>query len=334
MTALDNPRPPTAADHVALRALIKYMSRVLNITYKMIAQDAKTNESAVKNYANDKSTSAAPAAETYTQLYHSCAGLVGERLAAPDPFLVGTLVHLFGDGWVRAKGVRLAATPVEEPADRAIGRWANAWPQGTEEVEVRFRGLWRVIRASTHPTRAEQEAQLDLREVNCSLLNIRPRTVTGGTLCDFKWYYLGRGRRLDERLVFEGFVFPNVDRLEFFGRAANRHDLLSLMVWRFASNPEIKQHTEVSEGLALAVNTSGGPVAARVCAFFVPGSERLADEEFEALKDAELQKIGLWPMRASDGPIPPAQLPATVHYLNEYKPIVGFFANPDRGSDR
>jgi hypothetical protein len=329
------PRSPTAADHVALRALIKYMSRALGITYKKIAQEAKSNESAVKNYANDKSTMAGPAAELYTQLFGPCASLVAEKLksAAPDPFLIGALTHLFGAAWVRARGVQAPASPDDEPPDRAFGRWAHVWPHGTEEVEARYCGLWRVIRASTRPTPAEQSAQLDLKEINCSLLNIRPRAVAGGTMCDFKWYYLGRGRQHDERLVFEGFVFPNVDRLEFFGRAANRHDLLSLMVWRFASNPDIKQHAEVSEGLSLSVNTSAGPVAARVRAFFVPGSETLADADFEALKDAEMPKIGVWPMRSSDGLIPPGRLAETAAYLNEYKPIVGFFANEARASD-
>jgi hypothetical protein len=224
------PAPPSPADHVALRALIKYMSRILRVTYKEIAREAKTDESAVKNYANDKSTTAPKALETYTELYKACAKLVEPELKAapPDAFLTGALTHLFGDAWVRAKGIRpQGIRPIKEPVDRALGRWAHVSALETGEVEVRYRGLWRVVRASTHPNHhAGEAAQFQPREIDCSLLNVRPRGVGGGTLCDFKLYYLGRGRRHHERLQFEGFVLPNVDRLEFFGRAQNRHDLL------------------------------------------------------------------------------------------------------------
>ena len=133
-------------------------------------------------------------------------------------------------------------------------------------------------------------------------------------------------------LRFEGYVLPNVDRLEFLGRAENRQDLTP-MVWRFMSNPDIAEHADVSDGLSLALNTSGLPVAARIRAFFVPGSERLAGPEFEALRDAELQKIGVRLIQSSDQVVPADQLAETVRYLTEFKPIVGFFANQGHASD-
>jgi hypothetical protein len=332
---LPGPRPATPADHVALRALIKYMSRVLGVGYKEIANAAHSNESAVKNYVNDKSTTAPKAAEAYAGLFTGCASLIATRLgaAAPDPFLIGALTHLFGDVWLRSKGIRVAAAPGDQPADQALARWARASQRRTEEVEARYNGLWRIVRASTHPNSAERARHFEPREINCSLLNIRPRNVGGGTLCDFKLYYLGRGRSRHERLGFEGFVIPNVNRLEFFARATNHHNLLTLMVWRFLSNPEIKEHVDVSDGLSLALNTSGAPVAARIRAFFVAGSERLAGDDFEALKDAELLKIGVRPMQSSDQVIPADQLDETVRYLKEYQPIVGFFANQGHASD-
>jgi hypothetical protein len=338
--ALPDPRPgpATAADHCALRGLIKYMSRTLGVGYKEIARDANTNESAVKNYANDKSTTARRAAETYAELHAACAKLVAVRLgaAAPDPYLIGALTHLFGEAWVRSKGLRAAGAPLDEPVDRALGRWAHVAESNTREVEARYRGLWRVVRASTPaiPTSpAQRAATFEPKEINCSLLNIRPREVGGATLCDFRLYYLGRGRRHHERLRFEGYVLPNVDRLEFLGRAENRHDLLSLMVWRFLSNPDIAEHAADCDGLSLALNTSGWPVAARIRAFFVAGSELLLGSEFDALRDTELEKIGVRPIKSSGHVIPAEQLEETVRYLKEYEPIVGFFANQGHVGD-
>ena len=141
--------PPTT---VALRALIKYMSRVLGIGYKEIANATHTNESAVKNYVNDKSTTAPKAGGAYTALFTACASLVADERGrrAPDPFLIGALTHLFGSDWVHSKGIRVAAGPsLDEPLD---GRWdaGRTRPQpNTKEVEVALRGLWRIVRAST-----------------------------------------------------------------------------------------------------------------------------------------------------------------------------------------
>jgi hypothetical protein len=210
-----------------------------------------------------------------------------------------------------------------EPLDRVIARWADVSPILTEDVGIRYRGLWRIVRASTRPTAAEQADHFEPKEISCSLLNIRPTDVGQGTLCDFRWYYLGRGRPPNERLQYEGLVIPNVDRLEFFGRATNRNDLLTLMIWRFISNPEINDHAELADGVALSVNTAG----ARVRAFFVEGSEQLTGAEFDALKNTELQKIGVRLLDSSHHIIPPHRLRETEHYLREYKPIVGFFAS-------
>ena len=177
--------------------------------------------------------------------------------------------------------------------------------------------------------RAKPEPRSELREVNYSLLNIRPRGVIGGTLCDFRWYYLGRGREKDERRVFEGFVIPNVDRIEFLGRVTTRHKLLTLMVWRFTSNPELRDHAKVASGASLSLNTTGGPVAARMRAFVVENSINVTGEAFEDLRNAELAEIGVRPINSIGSLIPSDQVQSTVAYLGEYKPIVGFL--PTRG---
>jgi hypothetical protein len=335
---IDYPRPgdATAADHVVLRALVKYMSRVLGITYKELADAADTNESAVKNYANDKSTTAPRAAQTYTALFGASARLVAGKLgAAPGPFLVGALTHLFGEAWVRSRGIRMSgAGSPEEPADRALARWARVSQRRTEEVEFRYRGLWRVVRASTDAGVAGRAGRFELTDINCALLNIRPRTVGRRSLCDFQLFYLGRDRRPHERQVFEGFVIPTGDRLEFLARAQNRSNLLTLMVWHFQSDPKAEGHAAVSDGLTLALNTLGRPLAARVCAFFVPGSERAAGDDFEALREAELEKVRVRALGESGGVIPADRLEETVRYLSEYRPVVGFTANEgDAGDD-
>ena len=56
---------PAPVDHVALRALIKYMSAVHNIPYKSICNGTNFDESIVKNYTNDKSSRSVRASEMY-----------------------------------------------------------------------------------------------------------------------------------------------------------------------------------------------------------------------------------------------------------------------------
>lgn len=214
--------------------------------------------------------------------------------------------------------------------DDSLTKWLAILPDESVEIEQRYTGLWRCFRAAS-PTAAagEHKPRSGMPEVYISLLNIRRRSIVGGTLCDFRWYYLGRGRERDERRVFEGFVVPNVDRIEFLGRGTTRHKLLTMMVWRFASNPELRDHATVASGVTLSLHTSGGPVGARMRAFFVEDSDAASGDAFEALKERALADIGVKPVETLAALVPPDQLESTVAYLAEYPPIVGFVPAKD-----
>lgn len=322
---------PAPADHVALRALMKYMSSVLGIPYKSISSGTPFDESTVKNYTNDKSSRSLRAAEMYTAFSRRCATIISERGQdiRIDDFVVFILEHLFGDEWLESADIKLPMRHRDQPLDDSLTKWLAISPDESIEVEQRYAGLWRCFRTASPMAAGEQKPRSDLREVYISLLNIRPRSIIGGTLCDFRWYYLGRGREKDERRVFEGLVIPNVDRIEFLGRGTTRHKLLTMMVWRFTSNPELRDHAKVASGVSLSLHTSGGPVAARMRAFFVEDSQDSSGDAFEALKERALADIGVKPIDALAALVPPDQLESTVAYLGEYPPIVGFVPAKD-----
>jgi hypothetical protein len=322
-------RVPNPADHVALRALIKYMSGVLNVPYKSICSGTKFDESSVKNYANDKSSRSLRASEMYAAFSDRCAQILSKRTgeAQVDDFIIYLLQHLFGNQWLQSANIKLPPSQDQQPLDETLVKWLGVSRDETDEVEQRYGGLWTVVRASSFPR--PENTPWDMKEFSCSLLNIRPRSVVGGSLCDFRWYSLGKGWEKDEKRVVEGYIIPNVDRIEFLGRVSTRHKLLTLMVWRFVSNPEVNEHATVASGVSLSLNTSGGPVAARMRAFFIKNSDRLEGEEFEVVKNKQLNEIGVKPTELLPSFIPPEQVERTLSSLAEYKPIVGFLPAQD-----
>jgi hypothetical protein len=324
-----NTRIPDSADHVALRALLKYMSGVMGIPYKSICSTTTFDESSVKNYANDKSSRSVRTTEMYAAFSERCARLLSEnpREGQLDEYVVYILKRLFGDEWLKGNGIPLPAGLGPRQLDESLAKWLGVSMEETAEVEHRYSGLWTVMRASSFPR--SESTKWDMKEISYSLLNIRPRSIAGGPLCDFRWYSLGKGWERDERRIIEGYIIPNIDRIEFLGRVSTRHKLLTLMVWRFASNPEVHEHAKVASGVSLSLNTSGGPVAARMRAFFVENSDQLHNEEFDVLKKKYLDEIGVKPADTLPSLIPLEQVERTLTSLAEYKPIVGFFPSQE-----
>jgi hypothetical protein len=324
-------RVPDPADHVALRALLKYMSAVLGIPYKSIASGTKFDESSVKNYANDKSSRSARAAEMHVAFVERCAQILAgiRREESLDDYVVYILKRLLGEQWLKEANIELPVALSKESLDDLLANWLGVSLEETNEVEQRYCGLWTVIRASSFPR--PENNRWEVKEISHSLLNIRPRSISDGPLCDFRWYSLGRGWERDERRVIEGYIVPNVDRIEFLGRVSTRHKLLTLMVWRFASTPEVDGHARVASGVSLSLNTSGGPVAARMRAFFIENSDRLEGEEFSLLKTKCLKEIGVKPMEVLSSLIPAEHVERTLTSLAEYKPIVGFLPAQEEG---
>ena len=322
---------PTPVDHVALRALVKYLSAVHGIPYKLISSGTGFDESSVKNYANDKSSRSQRASEMYGAFAKRCSEIVLDRGEIHlDDYVMGILRHLFGDTWMQSANLKLPLVRHDHPLDGTLANWLSISADEIDEVEQRYRGLWTILRASSFPVSEDHASPIELREFNCSLLNIRPRAVRGGALCDFRWYHLGKGRERDEGRVLEGYVIPNIDRIEFLGRVTTRHKLLSLMVWRYSSNAELRAHAGVASGISLSLNTSGGPVGARFRAFFVENSDTAQGAEFEALKNSRLNEIGVMSTETAQSLIPPDQVAATMSYLGEYRPIIGYL--PSKGN--
>jgi hypothetical protein len=308
---------------------MKYMSGVLSIPYKSISSGTGFDESAVKNYTNDKSSRSLRASELYSAFSARCGEIIAERARdiQLDDFAVAILHHLFGDKWLESAEIKLLANLRDPAFDDTLAKWLAVSRDDTDEVELRYSGLWSVLRASSLQNAGDPAAGAE--EVSCSLLNIRPRSVIGGTLCDFRWYSLGKDRERDERRVFEGFVIPNVDRIEFLGRLTTRHKLLTLMVWRFTSNPEVRHHAKIASGISLSLTGSGRTVGARVRAFAIDNSENLQADEFEALKSAHLNEIGVRPIDSLGSLIPADQVPSTLSFLAEHRPIAGFSPSRD-----
>jgi hypothetical protein len=322
-------RVPDSADHVALRALLKYMSGIMGIPYKSICAGTKFDESSVKNYANDKSSRSLRASEMHQVFSEKCASLLAASAGAGqlDDYVIYILKRLFGEEWLREASIHLPAGTGQGQMGRSLAQWLGISPEDTGEMEKRYCGLWTVLRASSLP--APESTRPEMKEISYSLLNIRPRSISGGALCDFRWYSLGKGWEKDEKRVIEGYVIPNIDRIEFLGRVSTRYKLLVMMVWRFVSNPEVHEHAKVASGVSLSLNTSGGPVAARMRAFFVESSDELQGEEFGGLKNKYLNEIGVKPADLLPSLIPAEQVERTMISLAEYKPIVGFFPAQD-----
>jgi hypothetical protein len=324
-----NTRMPDTTDHVALRALLKYMSGVMGVPYKSICSNTKFDESSVKNYANDKSSRSVRASEMYSVFSERCAQIIaqGRREGQLEDYVAYILKRLFGHDWLKKVGISLPAGPNQTQLDESLAAWLGVSKDETEEVERRYSGLWTVVRASSFPR--SDNARWDMKEISFSLLNIRPRSIAGGPLCDFRWYSLGKGWEKDERRVVEGYIIPNIDRIEFLGRVSTRHKPLTLMVWRFASNPEVHEHARVASGVSLSLNTASGPVAARMRAFFIEKSDLLEGDEFGRLKNKFLDEIGVKPVEALPLVVPIEQVERTLSSLAEYKPIVGFVPTQD-----
>jgi hypothetical protein len=324
-------RLPLPADHIALRALMKYMSGILGIPYKSLSSGTKFDESAVKNYTNDKSSRSLRAGEMYSAFCARCAEIISERAddLRIDDYAVAILQHLFGVKWLESTAIKFPASHRDPALDETLAKWLAVSPNENDEVEIRYSGLWWVLRSSAFQNSGKLSNHSDAQEVSCSLINVRPKSVSAGTLCDFRWYNLGKDREQDERRVFEGFVIPNVDRIEFLGRLSTRHKLLSLMVWRFSPDPELRDHAKVASGICLSLTGSGRPVIARVRAFFVECSENLHGDEFEAVKRAHLNEIGVRPVKFLESFLSPDQLQSTLAFLSEHKPIAGFSSARD-----
>jgi hypothetical protein len=327
-------RLPTGRDHIALRTLLKYMSGILAIPYKKTVDGTGIAESAVKNYVNDKSMRSQASHTLYAALVPRCAALIveGKNKHQLDEYIVSVLAHLCGVDWLAGADLSLPEARVVRTAlDQNLSDWLDVKEDRISQIESRFCGLWRILRfssppAENKPVQQSGEGQTrDTREVNYSLLNIRPRSVKSGSLCDFRWYYLGRGREQDEHTVFEGYVVPNADRIDFIGRAETGHRMVSLMAWRFTPNSEVRSHAQVANGIALAANTSNLPLAARVRAFLVQGSEALTELAFDELKDREMTNLGVHDFDSLRMQIPTEQYDKTLRYLGENTPIVGFF---------
>jgi hypothetical protein len=321
-------RSPTAADHVALRALIKYMSSVLGIPYKIICAETNISEHDVKNYTNDKTYKSEASKSSFHELANGCADILQKRgLSDIDRFVIDILLHLFGNHWLVSAG-----GGYEQAPDDIFLNWLRVSPEELDRVEAQYRGLWRIFRAWTPVTMASEAwTPAKMVEFDYSILDIRPRrSIEKTELCSFRWYYSGKHYEPGEYGSIEGLVIPNNDRIEFLGHGTSWQKSLSLMVWRYPANPEIRPHAEVSNGISLSFGSTGNPVATRVRAVFIEKSNKLTNSDFEALRRDELSQIGVRSMESLRLILPEDQLDRTLQFISDTKPIYGFFPENHR----
>ena len=318
---------PTAVDHLALRSLLRYMSLILKIPYKSISD----NDSQIKNYANNKSIKDRKLQLLFKEYSQAAAEALVPHIQKlqSDEYGLFLAKYMFGEEWLGQNGVHVVDRSRPPALNDALMHWLEVEDTEAVQVEQRYRGLWRVMRASSAGRRQPPTPEAELKDINYSLLNIRPRDLSPGGLCEFRWYYRGRFSERDETRVFSGFAVPNIDRLEFFGRLQNRHRPLILMSWRFTPNAESIEHTEVANGISLSLNSDTAPVAAHIRAFFIPTSDQREGEAFDQLLDTERKRIGVHPKEALKNEIPPEDYERTIAYLSQHEPMVGF--HPSQG---
>ncbi len=328
------PKPvATPEDHLALRALLKYMSGALGIQYKVVCLETTFAENDLKAYANEKALRGQRQQAIFEAVSVSAAKLLPThvRRIRDKSYILHIARELFGDTWLKQQGIEIPDTTGEVAIDRSLAAWLGVSEEETADVERDLSGLWRVVRASSPPGRVDAGSQSELAEINYSLLNIRPRHVGGNTLCDFYWYYRGRGGESGDERVSEGFVIPTADRVEFLAKPSGRFNMLSLMAWSYATNPDRQNHIPVANGIALTTNSSNNPVGAHVRAFFIANSDKLGGEEFKTLRDLERADIGVKSTSFLAGLISADQYQRTVDHLQRSKPIIGFV--PFRGNN-
>src|SRR5690349_10649203 len=131
LTPQTSTRVPAPADHVALRALMKYMSSVLSIPYKSISNGTPFDESSVKNYTNDKSSRSLRAAEMYTAFSQRCAAIIAERGDGVhiDEYVIFILRHLFGDAWLASARLTLPVRDGTQALDAGLAKWLAISPE-------------------------------------------------------------------------------------------------------------------------------------------------------------------------------------------------------------
>jgi hypothetical protein len=312
---------PSPTDHIALRTLIKYLSTVCGIPYKMMCRNSRYNESTVKNYTNDKATRTSTSAVMFRELLRQCSDIIRDTPIkfGRDEYIVHIMSHLFGDKWLESIGIKLDV----QALDITIAKWLDLSGQELSEVEKRYTGLWRVLRPAFRQHDGSSEDG-KLRGINLSLLNVNSRNIGDTRLCSFQWYYLGEGREYDEYSVIEGFVIPQLDQIEFFGRVSSRYKLLSLMSWSFAPYSELRNHAETAYGIAMLANTPAGPISTRLRGFFIKGSDEVFADELSVLREKELRGIGHRSIESVRPLLPLGQFDRTLRYLAEDKPIVSF----------
>src|SRR5262245_5028456 len=140
-------RVPSQADHVALRALMKYMSAVHSIPYKYLSSGTSFDESSVKNYTNDKSSRSSRANEMYAAFSGRCGEIISERAGIQlDDFAIGILHHLFGDKWLESAKIKSQFANRSQALDESLAKWLAIDRDETDVIERRYTGLWIVLR--------------------------------------------------------------------------------------------------------------------------------------------------------------------------------------------
>lgn len=314
-------------DHLALRSLLKYMSLSLRIPYKAITP----KESEIKNYTANKSIRGPRLQAIFTEYSQAASRILPEYLDRVSSDEIGLLLVkcVFGEAWLKTHGIDVSPATKQASLEEMLMQWLGVDEEEAAQVEQRYRGLWRVMRAASPLGRPTSKRGFELTHVNHSLLNIQPRGT--GELCHFHWYSRGRHSEKDETRVTTGFVIPNVDRLEFLGHQEGRQKLMTLMFWRFIANFDATEHTEVSNGISLSLNSEAAPIGAHVRAFFVPSSDTVEGAAFDALRQSERKQIGVRPTETLRADIPQEHYDRTIEYLSEYEPIIGI--HPTRSNN-
>ncbi len=154
----------------------------------------------------------------------------------------------------------------------------------------RYAGCWRVFRLSS--------ADGEEPRVSRSFLNIKPLPVLdtlGRRVPEFSLYSQD-ARNAASYFTIRGSLYVAEDLVTLIGARVNRH-IPALLMWRWsADTARDRRETRIPKGLMQTINSSGEPIVAGFLAEYIEGSVDARAQAYEAIRDAEREAVGSFPL--------------------------------------
>lgn len=176
-----------------------------------------------------------------------------------------------------------------------LRRWISVSKEEYFAATKRLTGMWHLIRISS-----TKWSDANNPEFNISLLNIFPTAqIAGEDLPKFKHYIRGKHFARDDYHRIEGFVLVDSDRIYLVGKRLGTNSLQASLLSLPYRSSETDMHLEEIRGQANSFASSGHQVSAHYVAEYIPGTNELSGEAFEAKKIELRNQIGVFAQDAA-----------------------------------